>query len=408
MKKMTTFIFALAIFLGMFTLSLRELRNWQLPGNVNHADSTMGQIIPASTNLSTTELPEKISLYKSRETAITRGIADVSPAVVGISTTQIRYSQSPHMSDPFWRFMMPGTPRWFQEKAAVIGSGFIYDEDGYIITNAHVVENAVDITVTMADGSSRSAEAVGIDEKTDLAILKITDPGKYQAAELGNSDEIIMGEWVIALGNPFGLFSESKMPIATAGIISSLHMDFGFQQPGRIYQDMIQTDASINSGNSGGPLVNSEGQVIGINTFIFSGGNNSGSIGIGFALPINRAIGIIDELRSKGFVDRNYSTGISYRPNNPRTAKLLNLGSDVGVVVVGVKDGSPADRGGVEVGDLIVGLDGQRIQTDDDIFSYFNLQDLKKGDQITLNILRQKKSMALPITLGETVAHSKP
>ena len=406
MKKITTFTFALALFLGMFTLSLRELRNWQIPGVSEFTSSNVLEENLVSANLSPAEIPEKVSLYDSRETAITRGIADVSPSVVGISTTQIRYSQSPLMSDPFWRFIMPGTPRWFQEKDAVIGSGFIYDADGYIITNAHVVENAVDITVTMADGSSRSAEAVGIDEKTDLAIIKITDPGKYQAAQLGNSDEIIMGEWVIALGNPFGLFSESKMPIATAGIISSLHMDFGFQQPGRIYQDMIQTDASINSGNSGGPLVNSTGQVVGINTFIFSGGNNSGSIGIGFALPINRAIGIIDELRSKGFINRNYSTGISYRPNNSRTAQLLNLGSNVGVVVVGVKDGSPADRGGIEVGDLIVGLDGQRIQTDDDIFTYFNLQDLKNGDQLTLNILRQKDSMAIPIILGETVAPS--
>ncbi|MBT4034310.1 MAG: trypsin-like serine protease [Candidatus Marinimicrobia bacterium] len=407
MKKITTLIFALALFLGMLTLSLRELRNWQIPGVSEYTTAIVVDDNLAPANISPAEIPEKISLYDSRETAITRGIADVSPTVVGISTTQIRYSQSPLMSDPFWRFIMPGTPRWFQEKEAVIGSGFIYDEDGYIITNAHVVENAVEIMVTLANGSQHKAEVVGIDEKTDLAIIKILDPGKYPAAELGNSDQIILGEWVIALGNPFGLFSESKMPIATAGIISSLHMDFGFQQSGRIYQDMIQTDASINSGNSGGPLVNAEGQVVGINTFIFSGGNHSGSIGIGFALPINRAIGIIDELRAKGFVDRNYSTGISYRPNNPRTAQLLNLGSNVGVVVVGVKDGSPAHRGGVEVGDLIVGLDGQQIQTDDDIFTYFNLQDLKNGDQLTLNILRQTESMALPIILGETVVPSE-
>jgi len=407
MRKITTLIFALALFLGMLTLSLRELRNWQVPGAAGNMalDTSVVSFLP--NGISSSEIPEKISLYESRETAITRGIADVSPAVVGISTTQIRYSQSPRMSDPFWRFIMPGTPRWFQEKDAVIGSGFIYDEDGYIITNAHVVENAIEIIVTLANGSQHIADVVGIDEKTDLAIIKITDPGKYPAARLGNSDEIIMGEWVIALGNPFGLFNESKMPIATLGIISSLHMNFGFQEPGRIYQDMIQTDASINSGNSGGPLVNSEGEVIGINTFIFSGGNNSGSIGIGFALPINRAIGIIDELRRKGFVDRNYSTGISYRPNDPRTAKLLNFGSEVGVVVVGVKDGSPAHRSGVEVGDLIVGLDGQQIQTDDDIFTYFNLQDLKNGDQLILNILRQQESMAIPIILGETLIPSE-
>ena len=407
MKKITTFIFALALFLGMLTLTLTELRNWQIPVISEYTVTDTAADTLAASTISSAEIPEKISLFDSRETAITRGIADVSPSVVGISTTQIRYTQSPLMSDPFWRYIMPGTPRWFQEKEAVIGSGFIYDSDGYIITNAHVVENSVEIMVTLANGTQHKVEVVGIDEKTDLAIIKIIDRGQYPAAELGNSDDIILGEWVIALGNPFGLFSESKMPIATAGIISSLHMDFGFQQSGRIYQDMIQTDASINSGNSGGPLVNADGQVVGINTFIFSGANSTGSIGIGFALPINRAIGIIDELRAKGFVDRNYSTGISYRPNNPRTAQLLNLGSTVGVVVVGVKDGSPAARGGVEVGDLIVGLDGQSIQTDDDIFTYFNLQDLKRGDQLTLNILRQTEPRAIPIILGETFVPSQ-
>ncbi|NQV30304.1 MAG: trypsin-like peptidase domain-containing protein [Candidatus Marinimicrobia bacterium] len=406
MKKLTTLIFALALFLGMLTLSLKELRNWQLANSESSDSSYALQERPQTGLINQTELPFKTNLYESRETAITNGIAEVSPAVVGISVTQIRYSQSPIMADPFWRFMMPGTPSWFQEKVSSIGSGFIYDAQGFIITNAHVVENPIDITVTLADGSQHVADLIGIDEKTDLALIKIKDMGTYKAAVLGNSDQIIMGEWAIAIGNPFGLFSKSRMPIATAGIVSSLHMDFGFQQSGRVYQDMIQTDASINSGNSGGPLVNSKGEVIGINTFIYSGGNNSGSIGIGFALPINRAMVIIDELRNKGFVDRNYSTGISYRPNNPRTAKLLNLGSDVGVVVVDVKDGSPAERGGIEVGDLIIGLDGQRIQTDDDIFTYFNLQDLKNGDQLILNILRQGVSKAMPIILSETTPSS--
>ena len=408
MKKLTILIFALALFLGMLTLSLREMRNWQI-ANASLDERTYSTELTTQTGfVNQAEIPVKRNLYDSRETALTKGIAEVSPAVVGISVTQIRYSQSTLTSDPFWRFMMSGTPRWFQEKVSSIGSGFIYDAEGFIITNAHVVENAVDITVTLADGSQHSADLIGIDEKTDLALINIKDPGDYKAAVLGNSDDIIMGEWAIAIGNPFGLFSKSRMPIATAGIVSSLHMDFGFQQSGRVYQDMIQTDASINSGNSGGPLVNSKGEVIGINTFIYSGSNNSGSIGIGFALPINRAMVIIDELRKKGFVDRNYYTGISYRPNNPRTAKLLNLGADAGVVVVDVKDGSPAERGGIEVGDLIVGLDGQRIQTDDDIFTYFNLQDLKNGDQLILNILRQGQSKAMPIILGETTPSITP
>lgn len=404
MKKITTLIFALALFLGMLTLSLREIRNWQISEIAASDPLVEGSNVRAPQNISGTEVPGKISLVESRETAITRGIADIAPAVVGIAVTQIRYSQSPVMSDPFWRFMMPGTPRWFQEKVSSIGSGFIYDEEGFIITNAHVVENAVDISVTLADGIQHQASLIGIDEKTDLALIKINDPGIYHAAQLGNSDEIIMGEWIIAIGNPFGLFSESRMPIATAGIVSSLHMDFGFQQSGRVYQDMIQTDASINSGNSGGPLVNSAGQVIGINTFIFSGGNNSGSIGIGFALPINRAMVIIDELRSKGFVDRNYSTGMVYHNNDARTAQLLNLDIATGVVVIGIKDGSPAQRGGIEVGDIIIGLEGQGIQTTDDIFTYFISQNLKSGDTILLNILRFRERKDVPIILGETTS----
>jgi len=398
-RKVTLLVFALALFLGMLTLSLREIRNWQLAGQPEVIEDNESA---QNSYTRSPEQSEKISLTDSRETAITRGIAEVTPAVVGISVTQIRYSQSPVMSDPFWRFMMPGTPRWFQEEVSSIGSGFIYDDQGFIITNAHVVENAVEITVTLADGSQHKASLIGLDEKTDLALIKIKDHGKYQAVDLGNSDQIIMGEWIIAMGNPFGLFSESRMPIATAGIISSLHMDFGFQQSGRVYQDMIQTDASINSGNSGGPLVNSEGQVIGINTFIFSGGNNSGSIGIGFALPINRAMVIIDELRKNGFVDRNYSTGIVYRNNNNRNAQLFNLNMTTGVIVFGVKDGSPAERGGIHIGDLIVGLEGQSIQTTDNILTYFISQNLKSGDSLLLNLLRQGNRQDISIILGET------
>jgi serine protease Do len=298
--------------------------------------------------------------------------------------------------------MMPGDPRWIQDEVPTIGSGFIYDKKGYIITNAHVVENAKDITVTLEDGTQHNAALVGIDEKTDLALIKIRDVGTYPTVQLGNSDGIIMGEWVIALGNPFGLFSESRMPIATAGIISSLHMDFGFQQSGRVYQDMIQTDASINSGNSGGPLVNSHGEVVGINTFIFSGGNNTGSIGIGFALPINRAMDIIKELRSRGFIDRNYSTGIVYWNINDRIVQALNLGSTEGVLVANIKAGSPAIRAGVEVGDLIVGLGGERIQSRDDIFAYYIGQNLKTGDRLTLNILRMNERLDIPVVLDET------
>lgn len=406
MKKATLLLFASALFLGMLTLTLRELRNWSLGDSTPSAVSSFTDSARPDTIIIAAQSEGVIqtqALTESRGNAITRSISEVAPAVVGISVTQIRYSQKSVMSDPFWRFMMPGTPRWFQETVSSIGSGFIYDSEGFIITNAHVVENAVDITVTLADGSQHKAELIGLDEQTDLALIRIKERGTYPAAGLGNSDDIIMGEWVIALGNPFGLFSESRMPIATAGIISSLHMDFGFQQSGRVYQDMIQTDAAINSGNSGGPLVNAQGEVIGINTFIFSGGgNNSGSIGIGFALPINRAMDIIQELRSKGFIDRNYSTGMSYRNNSERLAQVFGLGASTGVIVVDVKKGSPAERAKVQVGDVVLGVDGQRIANDVDIFTYFIGQNLRRGDVITLNVLRGEERMDLPLELGET------
>jgi len=402
MKRVSILLFAAALFLGMLTLTLHELRNWRLSDLVGLEHVSTDSSATDQINKPTARPVVPNALDWSRETAITKGISDVAPAVVGISVTQIRYTQSTLMNDPFWRLMMPGTPRWFQEKVPSVGSGFIYDKQGYIITNAHVVENPEEIIVTLADGSQHAANLIGIDEKTDLALIKILDDGNYPTVQLGNSDNIIMGEWVVALGNPFGLFSESRMPIATAGIISSLHMDFGFQQSGRVYQDMIQTDASINSGNSGGPLVNSQGEVIGINTFIFTPSNNTGSIGIGFALPINRAMDIIEELRKSGFVDRNYSTGMSYLNNNASMAQLFNLGSTSGVLVSRIKPGSPAERSGVIVGDLIVGLEGEGISNVDDIFAYFIGKNLKRGDKISLNILRGATRKDIAIELGET------
>ena len=174
----------------------------------------------------------------------------------------------------------------------VLGPGYSSAPDGYIITNQHVVENADEVIVTLPGGKEYDAEVIGEDRVTDLAVLRIE--GKHLPySKLGDSDDIIIGEWVIALGNPFGLFDVNKQPTATVGIISAVDLDFGKELSGRVYQGMIQTDASINQGNSGGPLSNAEGEVIGINTFIFTGGGYSeGSIGISFAIPINRAKGI--------------------------------------------------------------------------------------------------------------------
>ena len=303
------------------------------------------------------------------------------------------------MSDPFWRFMMPEMPRWFTEKVQSLGSGVIYDSKGFIITNAHVVENAEEITITMAGKGQHTAKLVGLDAKTDLALLQHTEEGSFPNAEIGSAKDLMVGEWAIALGNPFGLLSESQMPIATAGIISSLHMDFGIQRSGQVYQDMIQTDAAINSGNSGGPLVNALGEIIGINTFIFSGNGSGGSIGIGFAIPIDRAMLVIGELRDKGVIDRRYTTGLTIQNLDARLARVLSLDSSEGVIVVEVEEKSPADRAGIQTGDIIIGVDNERVRTDRDIFNHIRSSDLRSGDELTFNIWRDGQRRDIRVEL---------
>ena len=241
-------------------------------------------------NADSTDDPTSLStefsdITSSRKTAITRAIEKVSPSVVGINVTQLKRKRGNLQLDPFWGLYYPKDKVYQVES---LGSGAIISEDGYVVSNAHVVEDAHEILVTLPGGIRLNAELVGSDKLTDIALLKV-DESNLPFTELGNSDDLIVGEWAIALGNPLGLFDVGYEPTATLGIISGLDMDFGLKESGRVYQDMIQTDASINPGNSGGPLVNSLGQIIGINTFILTGGGYStGSIGIGFSIPINR------------------------------------------------------------------------------------------------------------------------
>jgi len=249
------------------------------------------------------------NLTASRQTAITRAIQEISPAVAGINVTAVQqYMTRSFFNDPLWNMLFPD--QTYRRRVKSLGSGVVISPDGYIVTNAHVVEGAEEIVVSLAGRQEFDATIVGIDQVSDIALLKIKGE-QLPAARLGDSDQIIIGEWVIALGNPFGLFSLSHQPTATAGIVSALDLDFGRQESGRVYQDMIQTDASINTGNSGGPLVNANGEVIGINTFIFTGGYSDGSIGIGFAIPINRVKEIVAELQQHGKIDRGFKTGLS-------------------------------------------------------------------------------------------------
>ena len=326
-------------------------------------------------------------LFESRQTAITRAIEKISPAIASINVVQLsEFGRSSIFNDPFFKNFFPY--ELHRERVKSSGSGIVVSPDGYVITNYHVIENALELIVTLPGGKEYDAEIIGLDKTTDLAILKL-DGNKFPYAVIGNSDDLMIGEWVIALGNPYGLFDINDQPTATAGIISSLHMDFGRLESGRTYQDMIQTDAAINPGNSGGPLVNSLGEVIGINTFIFTGsGYSQGSIGIGFAIPISRAITITEELRNSGRIDRSYSTGLQVQPLNDRITRYLDIPSNNGVIVLEVQQNSAAAQAGVQAADVIVSVEGETVKNAQDIIDVINDNDLRVGDRITLRIYR--------------------
>ncbi len=334
----------------------------------------------------------------SRQTAITRAIKEVSPAVASISVTQIQDVYSPFSRDPFFEFFFPG--RRPKREVHSSGSGVVISPDGYVLTNYHVVENATNVIVTVPGGEEFEAEIVGTDFITDLTLLKLN--GKYfPYAKLGDSDELIIGEWVIALGNPFGLFDIAKQPTATAGIVSAIDMDFGFQS-GRIYKDMIQTDAAINRGNSGGPLVNALGEVIGINTFIFTGSQFAeGSIGIGFAIPINIAKDIADELKVSGKVDRSFSTGLSVERLTPEVVSYLDIPFNRGVIVVEVENESNAEKAGVQIGDIIYAVNGKKISSSREILKIIKESDLRSGNRIKLQIYRDGQKIIKNLILAQ-------
>ena len=299
--------------------------------------------------------------------------------------------------DPFFDFFFPERSRKKEVRSS--GSGVVISPDGYVMTNFHVIENATEVMVTLPGGEEYEAEIIGTDFITDLALLKLRGRN-FPYATLGDSDDLIIGEWAIALGNPFGLFDISKQPTATAGIISAMDMDFGFQS-GKIYKDMIQTDAAINRGNSGGPLVNSLGEVIGINTFIYTASQFAeGSIGIGFAIPINLAKDIAEELKVSGKVDRSFSTGLSVERLTEEVAEYLDVPLRQGVIVVEVEKSSNAQKAGVKVGDIITDVNGQKIRSSREILKIIKESDLRSGNKIKLKIYRDGKTLTKYLILA--------
>ena len=339
------------------------------------------------------------NIANSRKNAITKAIENASPAVASINVTQVqKFSINPFQRDPWFELFFP--PQIRQKEVKGSGSGVVISPDGYILTNDHVVENASKIIVTLPGGKKFNADVIGLDDLTDLALLKL-DGSNFPYVEMGDSDDLIIGEWVVGLGNPFGLFDVNQQPTATIGIVSGKDLDFGLQE-GKVFQDMIQTDAAINPGNSGGPLVNSEGEVIGINTFIYTGNSNrSGSVGIGFAIPMNRAKKIAEELKIKGKIIRDFTTGIRAQPLDSKTASYLDIPIKEGVIITKVEDKSPADKAKLEYGDIIIAVENQKVLSLGDILEIIEVNDIRPGDKIELRIWRDGRYLIKKLKLGK-------
>jgi serine protease Do len=271
--------------------------------------------------------------------------------------------------------------------ATALGSGFIIDPAGYVVTNNHVVSKADEVKVVMHDDREFTASVVGTDPKTDLALLKIDGAGSLPAVTWGNSDQMRIGDWVLAIGNPFGLGGT-----VTAGIISARARDIGAGP----YDDFLQTDAAINRGNSGGPMFNMAGEVIGVNTAIFS--QTGGNIGIGFAVPSQVAQPIIAELRENGRVTRGW-LGVTIQPVTPEIAEALGLGQQRGALVAQVTPDSPAGKAGIEQGDVITQFNGQQLEGPRELSRTVAQTDV--GKQVGITVFRDGESRSLNTTITQ-------
>jgi len=340
------------------------------------------------------------ALDDQRANAIVKATRKVAPSVVGIVVTQIQVVRNPYAGDNFFDFFFSPNmrpPRY--RKIENIGSGFIISEDGMILTNYHVVKNASRLYVNFPDGNRVEGKIVGTDERSDLAVISAPVSGvSFRPVEFGNSDNCMIGEWGIALGNPFLNFINDAHPTVTVGVISALNRNFAPSE-GVYYQGMIQTDAAINQGNSGGPLVNALGEVIGINSFIYTGSAaNTGSVGIGFAIPINRARRVAGELITHGR-RRQVWTGITVQNINRSVATALGHNSVDGVVIVGVKPQSPGEIAGLRTGDIVQKMGGINIHSHADLDGFF--LDYFVDDTVSMEIMRSGKHSSAKLTLKE-------
>jgi serine protease Do len=381
-SKTVAFVAIASLLVG---LAISGSFDWLAP---SRAVNLIGEA-PSSDVRNTNPLPDFVALSKK-----------MRPVVVNISTTQVsesRGQQGPQEfgspfgeEDPFnefWRRFFGGPMPRGPQRQRSLGSGFIIDADGSILTNNHVVENAQKIVVKLADEQEYEAKVIGRDPKTDIAVIKIDAKVNFTPASLGDSDRLEVGEWVMAIGNPFGLDST-----VTSGIVSAKGRHIG-QGP---YDNFIQTDASINPGNSGGPLINLRGEVIGINTAIFS--RTGGNIGIGFAIPVNLVKELLPQLRGKGKVTRGY-LGVLIQKVTPEIAESLGMDKSQGALVANVSKDGPADKSGVKVGDVILEFDGKEVKDSGDLPMIVARTPVDR--KVRMKVLRDKKELNLSVVVGE-------
>ena len=344
-----------------------------------------------STTLANAALPG--SLNGSEMPSLAPLVDKTSPAVVNIRTkATLTAPSNPLMQDAFFRRFF-GVPegRQRQREVSAAGSGVIVDaEKGYILTNHHVINKADEIEVFLNDDRALEATVIGSDEGTDIAVIQVKNPANLTQMRLGNSDKLRVGDFVLAIGNPFGLEHT-----VTSGIVSALGRR-GIQRDG--YEDFIQTDASINPGNSGGALINLNGELVGINSAIYS--SNGGNIGIGFAIPVNIAESIMAQILEFGEVKRGL-LGVSIRDFSAETAEALGIETDNyhGALVEEVFPDSPAEQAGIEVGDVITAVDGKTISGAGDLRTTIGLK--RSGEAVKVTVQREGKRLRFNVTLDE-------
>lgn len=382
---------ALGAMLGFFLLNNRG--GQALLGNGSHSGHGTGN--GSAVVNGSGEVPPTLTahLNNDRTNAIVLATREVAPAVVTINVVQQQEDHTPKLEMAKRFGLIPD--KSYYRRVKNMGSGVIVSEDGLVVTNNHVVENALQVIVTLSNGKQYQAVVLDRIERYDLAVLRI-QARDLPVARVAHGDSLQIGEWAIAIGSPYGYLLADTQPTVTVGVISALNRDIRAQNPGTVYLGMIQTDAAINPGNSGGPLVNTRGEVVGINTFIFSDGG--GSVGIGFAVPASRVMAVVEEVRKYGHY-REPQIGLGIRPLDALDIMNYKLTDPVGAFVEEVDPELAAWKAGLRPGDIIREIEGLRLNQSDAIYRFY--YNTRVGDRMSFRAERNGQLFDGVIVLEE-------